>query len=232
MKPKALLMVVLCLVPFWVLGIEKPTIGIVVGNSVVHIGKKSRLSGGANATPSGKLVSEKDYGALLAMHSSFEPLFKSNFGYFVNISLDSFGVSKQVVPRKEKRKQVDLGTAVDGYSLAVTPIVAYNIGFLKTQNVYFGVGLGLGYLILDGTIYLTEKTGPGACAASTTSDAVKENCEKVDIDVNEPTYSLGWIVGWQGENFGTRIKRVAPQVKTTETAYTVWTLSWDLYYSF
>jgi hypothetical protein len=213
-------------------GEEKYILGLSVANNVVNVGKKSRLSGGENETESGKLISENSIGVIIGASSSFNSFMDSNFGYYNNIAYESFEVNKQVIPRAEKQKKLDLGTSIDGYTLNVTPIFVYNINFLKSQNIYLGVGLGLGYINLDGDIYMTENTEDANCANSNTVDTLKQNCDKNDVSVSEFTYSLGWAFGYEGETFGTKIKRTAPQLKKTDTAYTIWTLSWDIYFFF
>ncbi len=213
-------------------GQNRLTVGASLGNSVVHVGKKSQLSGGAHNTASGKLISENSFGLLAGMKSAFSPILESNFGYTVDVMIESFSVSKQVVPRAEKKKQMDLGTAVEGYTITATPILRYNINFLETHNVYLGVGIGFGYLDINGNLYLTENSDSTACADSQTSGTIQQNCDSNEIAVGEFTYSLGWAIGYEGDHFATLIKRTAPQLKDSETAYTIWTLSWEVYYFF
>lgn len=81
---------------------------------------------------------------------------ESNWGYFYQFSGALFDIKKQELPNIEENQ--DVGTSLKGYSLFATPTAFYHFNMSNKKNWSYktGIGVGLGFLKLQGNFKITE----------------------------------------------------------------------------
>jgi len=135
----------------------------------------------------------------------------SNWGYFFEWGLWKFTVDKQGVPIP-----VDIGTRIDGHYSYITPTLYYRFGDTDRKSdgwkTSIGIGLGLGYLRLQGTMLNNLETVPTL------------------NQVNDSSFgaSTGFYMEVEKGNWFSRISNFGPVIQTEQFKYEFFNLSWIL----
>lgn len=126
----------------------------------------------------------------------------SNFGYYLETIWKEYELDRQSLNGTDSPMKlsdvsdpdlIDLGTSIKGTTLAVTPILAYEIPILMGINMQLGMGFGLGYLSVKGSYYETDEAASEVCRSSTTIAELKSSCLKQKVNDDGFTTSVGFL---------------------------------------
>ena len=145
----------------------------------------------------------------------------SNIGLIFDLTFSYFRINTQEIKRIERievedegaEKKVyihDVGSQVEGYSMALTPEFVYNFQFSENHHFYLGLGIGYGYIISEGDIYFTDGDTSTECQESLTIDSIRNTCEKHHININQGGASVGLVIGYRIGPFAVYIRGAGP----------------------
>ncbi len=79
------------------------------------------------------------------------------WGFFLEFNIGYYDLDRQIT----NKNIVNLNTNISGFFWDLTPTLFYNFGSKEKEKWAFktGIGIGIGYLSVEGTVVLTEKTG-------------------------------------------------------------------------
>jgi len=157
----------------------------------------------------GTLSTEISYAPFITAGSKYRYFGGTKFGYNIQITFSGFRVDKQDFDDDDLE---DVGTSAKGYFVYALPVFFYNLGDKvfengKGKSLKFGIGVGVGYLEVEGDIILTNledgsqekhdfdvSTDPIDLAAFVMMD-VRYNKWLLRISGGGP-----WIVNWNDED--------------------------------
>jgi len=179
----------------------------------------------------GVMVSNMGVSPLIGATTEFRPFVEEGFlGYLIKYRVDPFFVDRQEVSRMPpddgqlkpvyRSGQVinlfkgnqghDLGTEISGVIGEITPHILYNIPkpnqYISSnkliKSAFVGLGLGIGYWKLKGSMYLTDGEVSEACKTlslkadeSTLVSNIQRYCPRKDIKINSYSISKSAVLG-------------------------------------
>ncbi|MBI4651605.1 hypothetical protein HY745_10045 [Candidatus Desantisbacteria bacterium] len=131
---------------------------------------------------------------------------ETNWGHFYQFDGVLFDISKQELPNIDKEQNV--GTSIKGYSLSATPTAFYHFKKNNENNWSYktGIGVGLGYLKLNGNFKITEYLHP-------------EYNQIKQVDVAAIGFSVGVFFEASNNNHSIVIQNFAPSVSDNKYNY-------------
>ncbi len=100
-----------------------------------------------------EISSDLTFYPTLSLKSEHNYFSDSNWGYFYELSTSTLHLDKQGDP------PTDVGTSINGTYSHLTPTLFYSFGDSNDFNTQVGIGIGLGYLDIEGD-FLTDKQQP------------------------------------------------------------------------
>lgn len=119
----------------------------------------------------------------------------SNWGYFTEFMIGGYHIDKQEI----NNESIDLGTKVSGKYGLVTPTFIYSFNkHKKHSNLIFGIGFGIGYLDVNGSMIMSEI----------------DPTTRVALNDSDFGFSVGILLEYETNSWYIRLSNNAPIIET------------------
>ena len=141
--------------------------------------------------------SDKDFNLSFAARSFDSFWGNSKYGYYIEFGIDTFTVEDHTVWGLEGQPKEYIDTSTSGEYFYLVPIAFYEFNKSSSPNWSFkiGVGAGIGYLTIDGTVIANRPTGT----------AVEH------INGSDFSFTTGLVIKYEYKNFVFQAKEFIPK---------------------